>query len=126
MLLLTKAITERMIKNGTASFHAIMKDGNTPDHKPVVKLFNPVGAATWLLTELEVEVVDGVAVPTGRAFGLCDLGMNSPELGYVDMAELTSLRLRLGLRIERDRYWTATKTIGEYADDARKAGRITV
>jgi len=84
------------------------------DHKPVVKLFNPVGAATWLLTELN----DGIA------FGLCDLGMGEPEVGYVDLAELTSIRLPFGLKIERDLHFKATKTLSEYAKEARAEGRI--
>jgi len=37
---------------------------------------NYLGAATWLLTELDSEDPD-------IAFGLCDLGMQCPELGSV-------------------------------------------
>jgi len=84
------------------------------DHKPVVKLFNPVGAATWLLTELDGDI----------AFGLCDLGMGSPEMGYVSISELTSVRLPFGLKIERDLHFKATKTLSEYSRKAREAGRI--
>ena len=78
--------------------------GVDKDHKPVVKLFNPTGAGTWLLTEL---------APNGIAFGLCDLGFGSPELGYVDLEELRTTRLPFGLRIERDLHFKATKTVGE-------------
>jgi hypothetical protein len=84
------------------------------DHKPVVKLFNPVGAATWLLTEIE---------PDGDlAFGLCDLGVGSPELGCVSISELEGITLPLGLGIERDVFFTADKTISQYAEDARVNG----
>jgi hypothetical protein len=89
--------------------------GKDEDIKPVVKLFNPVGSGTWLLTEL---------APNGIAFGLCDLGFGSPELGYVDIEELRTTRLRFGLSIERDLHFKATKTIGEYANQARQAGAI--
>ena len=89
--------------------------GKDADLKPVVKLFNPVGAGTWLLTEL---------APNGIAFGLCDLGFGSPELGYVDLQELQNTRLRFGLSIERDLHFKATKTVGEYANTARQAGAI--
>lgn len=126
MNLFTKKITERLTKNGLASLRAIMKDGNTPDHAPVVKWFNPAGAATWLLTELEVEVIDGTVTPTGRIYGLCDLGMGEPEMGYLDIAEITGFRGTFGLGIERDRYFTGSKPISEYAADARNTGRITV
>ncbi len=89
--------------------------GVDKDHKPVVKLFNPCGAATWLLTELS---------PHGIAFGLCDLGFGSPELGYVDLQEIQSVRLPFGLGIERDLHFKATKTVGEYANEARQSGSI--
>jgi hypothetical protein len=87
------------------------------DHKPVIKLFNPVGAATWLISEVDPTDPD-------RAFGLCDLGMDSPELGYVSLSEIFGVRLRFGLKIERDMHFTANKTLGEYAKEARAAGRI--
>lgn len=59
------------------------------DHFPVVKLFTPDAGATWLLSEL---AADG-----DTAFGLCDLGLGCPELGYVSLTELRRLRGRLGL-----------------------------
>ena len=43
MMLLTKDHRKRLIANGQ----------NRGDHVPIVKLFNPVGAATWLLSELD-------------------------------------------------------------------------
>ena len=85
------------------------------DPKPVVKLFHPVGGATWLLTELNAN--------DDLAFGLCDLGMGFPELGYVSLTELTGIRV-LGLGVERDLYFTATKPISEYASEARTEQRI--
>ena len=51
------------------------------DFRPVVKLFTPDGAATWLLTEIDPAYQDIV-------FGLCDLGMGCPELGSVSLAVL--------------------------------------
>jgi hypothetical protein len=88
------------------------------DFKPVVKLFNPCGAATWLLTEIDPDENE-------RAFGLCDLGMGSPELGYVWLAELREIKLMGGaLYIERDEHFDADKMLSEYAAEARKLGRI--
>lgn len=86
------------------------------DHKPAVKLFNPVGAGTWLLSELEPG--------TSIAFGLCDLGVQCPELGSVDLEELASIRLRLGLHIERDRHFRTDRTLSEYATEANRLGYI--
>lgn len=55
-----------------------------------------------------------------------DLFCGYPELGSVLISEPQSVRLPLGLGIERDRHWTARKTLNAYADEARKAGRIVV
>lgn len=111
MKLLTKALREKLIRN----FHNQSEEGGI-DYEPVVKLFNPVGAATWLLTELNPE--------TNIAFGLCDLGQGFPELGYVSLDELEGIRLSFGLGIERDMYWSASKTLSKYAEDAYDKGRI--
>lgn len=94
------------------------------DPRPVVKLFNPVGAATWLLTELKPDPDGG---EPDIAFGLCDLGEGFPEIGYVSLAELRAVRVFGGaLGIERDIHFNATKTLSEYADEARRLGRIEV
>jgi len=87
------------------------------DPMPVVKIFSPVGAATWLLCSLDHEDPD-------IASGLCDLGFGTPELGSVRVSELEDTRLPLGLRLERDLYFTARQTIGQYADEARRLGYI--
>jgi len=57
-------------------------------------------------------------------FGLADLGMGYPELGYVSLAELKSVKGSFGLGIERDLYFSPDKTLDAYADAARVAGRI--
>lgn len=105
MKLLTKEIRTRLERNAAAP---------EIDHKPVVKLFNPVGAATWLLTEIEGDM----------AFGLCDLGMGCPEMGHVSISDLEGITLPLGLKIERDLYFTADKTLSEYAAAARANGYL--
>jgi hypothetical protein len=87
------------------------------DPPPVVKLFTPDAGATWLLTEIDPDDHD-------HAFGLCDLGQGFPELGYVSLAELQSVRGRLGLPVERDLHFIATKAISAYAREARLAERI--
>jgi len=88
------------------------------DHEPVVKLFTPDGNATWLLTESDPD-------DSNRLFGLCDLGLGTPELGYVSLAELTALRGMLGLPIERDLHFVADKPLSAYAEEARLKGRIS-
>lgn len=91
------------------------------DPRPVVKLFNPCGRATWLLTELKPDEDGG---DPDIAFGLCDLGSGFPELGYVSLSDLSAVRLPFGMYIERDEHFTASKTISDYTQAARIARRI--
>jgi len=76
----------------------------------------PDAQCTWLLTEIDES--------TDLAFGLCDLGMGCPELGYVSLTELRTVRGQLGLPIERDLHFEADKPISAYADEARSRGHI--
>lgn len=57
MKLLTKTIRDKMIANGKAQY-AVRGTEDEIDFEPVVKLFNPCGAGTWLLTELDSEDPD--------------------------------------------------------------------
>ena len=115
--LITKAQQQKLLKNGEVSEAAAMNGGKSPDPRPVVKLFTPDAQATWLLTEID-------PAEHTRAFGLCDLGMQSPELGWVDLEEIARLRGPMRLPVERDRWFKATKTLTEYANEARRAQRI--
>ena len=106
-------LRDRLIENGRT---AEVQDGFDPF--PVVKLFTPDAAATWLLTE---------AFPDGadlRLFGLCDLGLGSPELGYLMLSEIEDVRGKLGLPVERDLCFKAEHRLGTYAKIARYAGMI--
>lgn len=87
------------------------------DPMPVVKYFTPWSGATWLIVDMNPEDQDTL-------FGLCDLGMGTPELGYVSLRELETLKGPFGLKVERDLHWKPEATIGTYADLARKAGRF--
>ena len=104
-----KVLTAAQYKKLVANHHGRTKAETTAD-KPVVKFF--WGSSTWLLSELDPE--------TGHAFGLCDVGHGSPELGYVDLNEIVGHGM-----INRDKYFKPTKTMTQYADEARQAGRIT-
>ncbi len=116
MKLITSAQQQKLLENGRAQRAAIDRQDQALDFEPVVKLFTPDGAATWLLTELDVH--------TGLAFGLCDLSLGEPELGYVSFAELETVRGPLGLPVERDIHFAPTRTIAAYADLAREHRRI--
>ena len=91
--------------------------GANLDPAPVVKLFTPDAGATWLLTEIDPTDYD-------RAFGLCDLGLGEPELGYVSLGELATVRGPLRLPIERDAAFTGGKLLSEYAIEAQRMRRI--
>ncbi|WP_441234503.1 DUF2958 domain-containing protein [Bradyrhizobium sp. 930_D9_N1_4] len=116
MKLLTQAQCTQLLDNGRRQ--AAVK--GTPaelDFWPVVKLFNPSGAATWLLTELEPE-------EPSVAWALCDLGMGCPEFGTVSLDELAGFRGRFGLGIERDLHFSARGPISAYIEAANREGRI--
>lgn len=108
MILLPHDLRARLLANGAT---------RGPDHVPLLKLFNPIGAATWLASEL---YEDGDTL-----FGLADLGFGCPEMGCFSLTEIASVRLPYGLRIERDLHFVGHYPLTVYADAARSAGQIT-
>ena len=108
MELMTQAQREALAENGKNM------DG---DHVPVLKIFDPCGAATWLITEMDPRDPD-------LLFGLCDLGFGFPELGMVGFAELRTTKNALGIGLERDKFFEAEHPISVYAEAARRAGAI--
>jgi hypothetical protein len=118
MTLLTTAERARLLANGQARAQAQrVNSDSTIDFYPVVKFFTPDAGCTWLLTEIDPDDSD-------RAFGLCDLGLGYPELGYVSLEELSAVRGRLGLPIERDLDFRPSKPLSEYTAEARAVGGI--
>ena len=107
MQLLTQDQRARLIANGQCR----------GDHVPVVKFFSPVGAATWLFSELDE---DGDIL-----FGLCDLGFGCPEMGSASLVEIAAVTLPFGLTIERDLCFAGRFPLTVYADAARLCGGIT-
>jgi hypothetical protein len=88
MELLAKSIRDRPLRNGLTRLRLDEQGLDGPDFLPAVKFFTPDANCTWLLTELDREDPD-------IAFGLCDLGMQCPELGSVRISEFESVRGRL-------------------------------
>ena len=115
---MTKLITDeqhaQLLANGR---HTLENDSFDPP--PVVKLFTPDAGATWLLTEIDPDDHD-------HAFGLCDLGLGYPELGWVSLAEIAAVRGGLGLPVERDLHFAPEKRLSTFAREARLAGRIVI
>lgn len=52
--------------------------------------------------------------------------MGCPELGYVSLAELETVRGPFGLPVERDQWFEADRPLSAYAREASAACRITV
>ena len=115
---MTKLITDEQRAQLLANGRQSLEQDNF-DPAPVVKLFTPDAGATWLLTEIDPDDHD-------HAFGLCDLGLGYPELGWVSLAEIATVRGRLGLPIERDLHFAVQKRLSAYAREARLVGRIAV
>ena len=90
--------------------------GREKDYQPFVKLFIPWASGTWLLTEKE----PGASL----AFGLCDLGMGCPELGYVCLEELYDVTGPGGLRVEQDIHFKPSMTLAGYAKQSMRDGYI--
>lgn len=117
MKLLAKEQVERLASNSRANAERSEHDGDTEDFAPVVKLFMPDGAATWLLTETDPDDPD-------IAFGLCDLGVGCPEIGSVRLSELQAIRGRIGLPVERDCQFEAKHPLSFYANETQRRGNI--
>lgn len=110
MKLLTKEIKQKLLRNGD-----VTNRGN--DHKPVVKFFGG-GACRWLITEMD-------SADDDTLYGLCDLGLGLPELGYVSLEELKSLKFPpFGLGVERDRFFQPKMTLNEYYHQAVRRQQI--
>ena len=114
MKLFTKAIETKLLANGE-------RFNTSPDFDPlpVVKLFTPDAGCTWLLASIDPAQPD-------IAYGLCDLGLGTPEIGSVSISELRRVRGKLGLHVERDRHFRADRALSAYAADASQKGTISV
>jgi len=110
MKLLLKGQRAKMVAN----FHKGNATGESSP--PVVKLFNPCGAATWLFSEYDEE--------NKILTGLCDLGMGCPEFGSISLREIMSVAAPLP--IERDLLWKPEPgaTMSDYMEAARDKGKI--
>lgn len=115
-MILLPPILRFALRANDMSRRACDENGRLFDPAPVIKLFNPLGAGTWLATEL---AEDGDAL-----FGLADLGFGCPELGYFSLSEIAAVRLPYGLFIERDLSFDSTIPLSVWAETARRAGSI--
>lgn len=96
MKMITKAIEKQL--------PALYATDGQKEKTAVTKFFNPCGGHTWF-------VVEGEQKESGDwlFFGLVDSGDSQlgAEWGYFTLSELQSVRLPFGMKIERDRYFSA-------------------
>ncbi len=83
MLIIDKEMREKLLENGKP-------ENKGENHLPVVQVSILGSDYQWLLTELDPE-------HQNIAFGLCDLGMGFPEMGYVDLKDIQNLAAMTGL-----------------------------
>lgn len=84
------------------------------DPKPVVHLYVPGSNSQWLLTEIDEDL--------DIAFGLCDLGVGLPEMGYASLHRVLErtpwAMINLG--------FVGIAPLSEYAERARDGNRIVI
>src|SRR3546814_15421170 len=86
-------LRSRLVANGMRT-----RVGEAHDPYPVVRLFTPDAAASWLLTELEPDDPD-------LAYGLCDLGLGAPKLAHVRLSLPSEVAGELGSASCRESIW---------------------
>lgn len=92
-------------------------DGLIIDPLPVVRLFTPDAHVIWLLAALDL--ADG-----DTAYGLIDLGLGMPEMGYVQLSDLASIVGPRQRPVMRDRFFQSVRPMSEYLRLAQENGSI--
>lgn len=115
---LTQKIYNRLLENGREQ-QELSARGELKYHVPAVLLFLAGTEFKWLLTEINPDLTD-------EAFGLCDLGMGFPEMGFVSLTELEELKSPFGLKVERDITFETDKNLEYFVDLANKHSRIVL
>lgn len=116
MILLPDNLREALRANAIRQGIALRGGLAEPDFVPLLKLFNPLGAATWLATEL---AEDGDTL-----FGLADLGFGCPELGTFSLSEIAAIRLPYGMGMERDLAFETLHPLSVWATWSCRSGSI--
>lgn len=102
-------------------YKQLLQNGAEPDknYPPVAHLFMPWGRAEWLISEINPKFPH-------IAFGLCDLGMGSPELGYVDLEELKAVRVGpLQMGVDCNHLFEGKYPMSVYVAASKVAGAIS-
>ena len=114
MIVLPQILRYALRANDINRRAAAQADKPEPDPAPVVKFFNPLGAQTWLATQLDE---DGDVL-----WGLADLGFGCPEIGAWSLGGLSAIRLPFGMGIEIDAAFTSDVPLSVWATWSRRTG----
>lgn len=109
---LPKDLRARLVANGA--------QGRELDHVPVVKIIDPLGPGTWLLTEMRP---DGPDVVYGLIFDPSE--ERGPCLGYERLSVLAAKKGSVGGPLERDTHFAPRYPLSVYRVAARIIGRVT-
>jgi hypothetical protein len=103
-----KLLTQALLK----SLPALYSQENNSDPRVVCKFFTPDAGWTWYAIEGSPVDANGYYDTDKEKVDFVFFGLVSGlevELGYFSLSELTSIRGRLGLPVERDRYFEPTR-----------------
>lgn len=111
MKIITKPIEKAFAKQGDTS------NMEATEIKVVMKMFNPTGIGTWYLYEkLDEDIY------------IAFVNLDDPEMaecGTVSMNDLMSIRLPMGLHIERDMYFKPlSMTLQSVIDKIKSGGHV--
>ena len=101
-----------MTKDLRKKLPALYSQENNPDPLVVSKFFTPDAGWTWYAIEGSPVDADGFYDTDKPKVDFVFFGLVSGlevELGYFALSELTSIRGRLGLPVERDLYFAPTR-----------------
>lgn len=112
MKLFTDQQYQQLLKNGAP-------ENRDKNHIPVVHLYLQCTSCEWLISEIDPE-------EPHIAFGLCDLGKGFPELGYVDLEELQSVKVPpFDFTVANNHLFEGKYPMSVYAAAARHKNAIT-
>jgi hypothetical protein len=118
-LIIPGPLKQTLLENGQRQLSEYKRSRQILEFKPVVKLYRADGAGTWLLSQMYEERPD-------VAIGLCDQGGGHTVTKAISLSDLEDHACGGLFKIELDESFVATKTIAEYAEEARVSGALIV
>lgn len=79
---------------------------------PIVRLHIPGKEAYWLFSCI-------ISDTEQMAYGIFEIGLGNPELGYFDLNEIAELKFKGGLELENDLQFKGERSLMKYAEIAQ-------